>query len=191
MCVVLPVDHTPCSHTVAIWQYCIHAFRSFSGLKPCSRVRQHPRPILTRKMCIPRQPSTLLHPSSPNDSSPPNIEILSISAQPTEETRTSYPFPVLTQTPPTPLPNEVIFQRRASVLHSALSDDEWEEPLHSSQSDNDYESDDDGYEEKGADADTESFDDQVAKEAAVVVKTGRMARASRISFHGQSLRILV
>ncbi|KAF2640881.1 hypothetical protein P280DRAFT_370187, partial [Massarina eburnea CBS 473.64] len=52
MCVVLPVDHVPCSHTVAIWQHCIHALRSCAGLKPCSRIRQHARPILTRKLCI-------------------------------------------------------------------------------------------------------------------------------------------
>ena len=78
-----------------------------------------------------------------------------------------------------------MLQRRVSVLHSALSDDEWEEPLHSSQSDDEYESDDSDYEEKGAEADTESSDDLVA------AKMGRTARASQISFHGRSLRLLV
>ncbi|KAF2688589.1 hypothetical protein K458DRAFT_400748 [Lentithecium fluviatile CBS 122367] len=52
MCIILPVDHIPCTHTVAIWQHCIKAARSASGMKPCSRIRQHPRPILTRKLCV-------------------------------------------------------------------------------------------------------------------------------------------
>lgn len=53
MCIILPVDHIPCTHTVAIWQHCIKAPRSKAyGLSPCSRIRQHARPILTRKLCI-------------------------------------------------------------------------------------------------------------------------------------------
>lgn len=53
MCVILPVDHIPCTHTVAIWQHCINAPRSKAyGLGPCQRVRQHARPIVTRKLCI-------------------------------------------------------------------------------------------------------------------------------------------
>ncbi|KAF2243197.1 hypothetical protein BU26DRAFT_404703, partial [Trematosphaeria pertusa] len=53
MCIILPVDHIPCTHTVAIWQHCIDAPRSRrDGLKPCSRIRQAARPILTRKLCF-------------------------------------------------------------------------------------------------------------------------------------------
>ncbi|KAF2471297.1 uncharacterized protein BDR25DRAFT_342587 [Lindgomyces ingoldianus] len=53
MCIILPVDHLPCTHTVAIWQHCINAPRSkIHGLAPCSHIRQHPRPILTRKLCF-------------------------------------------------------------------------------------------------------------------------------------------
>ncbi|KAF2789590.1 hypothetical protein K505DRAFT_200851, partial [Melanomma pulvis-pyrius CBS 109.77] len=52
MCVILPVDHLSCTHTVAIWQHCIDAPRSrVHTLGPCSHIRQHPRPILTRKLC--------------------------------------------------------------------------------------------------------------------------------------------
>jgi hypothetical protein len=363
MCVVLPVDHIPCSHTIAIWQHCINAFRSFSGLKPCSRIRQHARPILTRKLCVhcggpryfarrggiaargnahhaiaekkepgspydsgycsdiideeeesyesdstlsprsgkfpttewqavsrqssastrrthsrcssdwnpnlkeeltrresaastmssfsqksdptchpsqeitpmsrsstpilrkpspERKNSTLLHPSPPveestdendcyvrdfamgeltptatpiaqrppppkrsessllhpslpyNDSmSTPKISILSISSPVMTAEPTAFPFPILTETPPTPLATNVIFQRRTSVLHSALSDDEWEEPLHSSLSDDEHES-----EEKDV--------------AVVAAKVGRsVERGSRISIYGRNLRILV
>lgn len=53
MCVILPVDHLSCTHTVAIWQHCIDAPRSKAyGLEPCRRIRQCSRPILTRKKCI-------------------------------------------------------------------------------------------------------------------------------------------
>lgn len=52
MCIILPVDHVPCTHTVAIWQHCTKAIRSAQGMKPCSRIRQHARPILTRKLCV-------------------------------------------------------------------------------------------------------------------------------------------
>jgi hypothetical protein len=52
MCIILPVDHIPCTHTVAIWQHCTKAVRYAQGMKPCSRIRQHARPILTRKLCV-------------------------------------------------------------------------------------------------------------------------------------------
>ncbi|KAF9732015.1 hypothetical protein PMIN01_09944 [Paraphaeosphaeria minitans] len=51
MCIIIPIDHTPCDHTVAIWQHCANAPRSVFGHKPCSHIRQHARPIITRKMC--------------------------------------------------------------------------------------------------------------------------------------------
>lgn len=51
MCVIIPIDHTPCTHTVALWQHCANAPRSVFGHKPCSHIRQHGRPILTRKLC--------------------------------------------------------------------------------------------------------------------------------------------
>jgi hypothetical protein len=52
MCIILPVSHIPCTHTVSIWQHCINATRSgASGMKPCWNVRQHERAILTRKLC--------------------------------------------------------------------------------------------------------------------------------------------
>jgi hypothetical protein len=53
MCVILPVDHISCSHTVAIWQHCIDAPRSKAyGLEPCKKIRQCSRSIITRKKCI-------------------------------------------------------------------------------------------------------------------------------------------
>lgn len=51
MCIIIPIDHMLCSHTVAIWQHCANAPRSVFGHKPCSHIRQHGRPILTRKIC--------------------------------------------------------------------------------------------------------------------------------------------
>jgi len=51
MCFIVPVDHTPCAHTVAIWQHCVDAPRSVFGHKPCPHIRQHGRPIVTRKLC--------------------------------------------------------------------------------------------------------------------------------------------
>lgn len=51
MCVIIPIDHTPCDHTIAIWQHCANAPRSVFGHKPCSHIRQHGRPIITRKLC--------------------------------------------------------------------------------------------------------------------------------------------
>ncbi|KAF2016633.1 hypothetical protein BU24DRAFT_409721 [Aaosphaeria arxii CBS 175.79] len=52
MCIILPVDHIVCTHTVAVWQHCINAPRSKAyGLKPCGKIRQHSRPIVTRKKC--------------------------------------------------------------------------------------------------------------------------------------------
>ncbi|KAF2443642.1 hypothetical protein P171DRAFT_432852 [Karstenula rhodostoma CBS 690.94] len=51
MCIIIPIDHTPCDHTIAIWQHCANAPRSVFGHKPCSHIRQHGRPIITRKMC--------------------------------------------------------------------------------------------------------------------------------------------
>lgn len=51
MCVIIPIDHTQCSHTVPIWQHCANAPRSVFGHKPCAHIRQHGRPIMTRKSC--------------------------------------------------------------------------------------------------------------------------------------------
>jgi len=52
MCIILPVDHLSCTHTVAVWHHCSKAptTRLF-GPAPCGRIRQHSRPILTRKLC--------------------------------------------------------------------------------------------------------------------------------------------
>ncbi|ORY01499.1 hypothetical protein BCR34DRAFT_592228 [Clohesyomyces aquaticus] len=53
MCIILPVDHVPCTHTVAIWQHCVNAPRSRTqSFELCSHIRQHPRPIVTRKLCF-------------------------------------------------------------------------------------------------------------------------------------------
>lgn len=141
-------------------------------------------PLLLRPRAPPRKPSTLLHPSVPSEdiSAVPSVSTLSL-----QDSETGYPFPVLTHTPPTPLPTDTKFQRRVSVLHSALSEDEWEEPLHSSQSDVESDSEDD--DENGTDVGLPNS--QNANEAIAVAKSGRKARASRISFHGQHLRILV
>ncbi|KAJ4287644.1 hypothetical protein N0V90_012347 [Kalmusia sp. IMI 367209] len=117
----------------------------------------------------PRKNSTLLHPSPPND-------------EPTSD-----PFFVPTKTvislPPTPqtTPTLGCFKRCPSVLHSALSKNQWEEPLHSSHSDAEYDSDD-----QSDEADTESAHGN----SIMVARTGRTGRASRISFHGNQLRIL-
>lgn len=52
MCVILPVDHLSCSHTVAVWHHCQRAPKTkLLGPAPCGRIRQHTRPILTRKLC--------------------------------------------------------------------------------------------------------------------------------------------
>ena len=52
MCIILSVNHISCSHTTAIWQHCIKATPSqLQGKKSCINVRQHERPILTRKLC--------------------------------------------------------------------------------------------------------------------------------------------
>lgn len=53
MCIILPVDHITCTHTIAIWQHCVNAPKTKRhSLAPCQRIRQHARPILTRKLCI-------------------------------------------------------------------------------------------------------------------------------------------
>ncbi|KAF2744588.1 hypothetical protein M011DRAFT_460870 [Sporormia fimetaria CBS 119925] len=53
MCILLPIDHLACTHTVTLFQHCLLARRSKTrGLCPCQRVRQHQRPIVTRKLCI-------------------------------------------------------------------------------------------------------------------------------------------
>ncbi|KAF2274226.1 uncharacterized protein EI97DRAFT_131692 [Westerdykella ornata] len=53
MCIIVPVDHISCTHTVAIWQHCVNAPKSRTrGLSPCLHIRQHPRPIVTRQLCI-------------------------------------------------------------------------------------------------------------------------------------------
>lgn len=151
--------------------------------QPSTSMPAHPiQPKLTY-----RKNSTLLHPSSPPDD------------EPAPSTVRSFPFPILTKTPqgfslpPTPqgTPTYQNHENRGSVLHSALSEDEWEAPLHSCLSDGEeYESDD-----HSAEGDTESFNDKSDKSSAsgdeiIMALTGRMARASRISFHGNQLRIL-
>lgn len=54
MCVIIPIDHIACTHTVAVWQHCPKAPKSPYRSKrvACPKVRQHPRPILTRKRCF-------------------------------------------------------------------------------------------------------------------------------------------
>lgn len=52
MCVILPVSHIPCTHTVAIWQHCIDATRSNrTGVKPCWNIEQHEKSVLTHRLC--------------------------------------------------------------------------------------------------------------------------------------------
>jgi hypothetical protein len=52
MCIILPVSHIPCTHTIAIWQHCIDATRSGQdGVKPCWNVKQHEQAVLTRRPC--------------------------------------------------------------------------------------------------------------------------------------------
>ncbi|KAF2033517.1 hypothetical protein EK21DRAFT_38568, partial [Setomelanomma holmii] len=52
MCIILPVSHISCSHTISIWQHCSDATPSGRGdMRPCQDVRFHERPILTRKLC--------------------------------------------------------------------------------------------------------------------------------------------
>ncbi|OAL55373.1 hypothetical protein IQ07DRAFT_486265, partial [Pyrenochaeta sp. DS3sAY3a] len=52
MCIILPVSHIPCTHTVSIWQHCIDATRSgVNGITPCWNIRQHERAILSRSHC--------------------------------------------------------------------------------------------------------------------------------------------
>jgi hypothetical protein len=52
MCIVLPVSHIPCTHTVAIWQHCIEATRFGQvSIKPCWNVKQHERSVITRRPC--------------------------------------------------------------------------------------------------------------------------------------------
>ncbi|KAH7073661.1 hypothetical protein BKA63DRAFT_38325 [Paraphoma chrysanthemicola] len=52
MCIIIPVSHLSCRHTISIWQYCIGATPSkTSDLRPCQDVRFHERPILTKKAC--------------------------------------------------------------------------------------------------------------------------------------------
>ncbi|KAF2826512.1 hypothetical protein CC86DRAFT_258071, partial [Ophiobolus disseminans] len=49
MCIILSINHTSCSHTLAIWHHCVNATSSQG--KSCLNARQHERPILTRKLC--------------------------------------------------------------------------------------------------------------------------------------------
>jgi hypothetical protein len=52
MCIILPVSHIPCTHTVAIWQHCIEATRSGQdGIMPCWNVKQQEQAVLTRRPC--------------------------------------------------------------------------------------------------------------------------------------------
>jgi len=52
MCIILPVLHVSCSHTVAIWQHCPKATPTGpKDKKSCMNARQHERPILTRRLC--------------------------------------------------------------------------------------------------------------------------------------------
>ncbi|KAF2205407.1 hypothetical protein GQ43DRAFT_428098 [Delitschia confertaspora ATCC 74209] len=53
MCIILPIDHLTCTHTVAIFHHCPRApTTKLLGPAPCNRIRQHSRPILTRKLCV-------------------------------------------------------------------------------------------------------------------------------------------
>ncbi|PVI08618.1 hypothetical protein DM02DRAFT_647957 [Periconia macrospinosa] len=99
--------------------------------------------VLLRPRVPPRMPSTLLHPSPPLEGSSDMPSVTNLSL---ESPDSDHAFPVFTHTPPTPLPTETKFQRRVSVIHSSLSEDEWEDPLHSSHSDveSDSENDDVG-----------------------------------------------
>jgi hypothetical protein len=52
MCVILPVSHISCTHTVAIWQHCIEATRSGQdGIMPCWNIKQQEQAVLTRRPC--------------------------------------------------------------------------------------------------------------------------------------------
>lgn len=115
-----------------------------------------------------RKNSTLLHPSSPEDEK-------------------SDPFPVVAKTvmslPPTPQATPTLgYFKRCSSIRSNLSESEWEEPLHSSHSDVEYDSDDN----RSVDADTKSAHRTSLK----VAQVARAARVSRKSFHGNQVRIL-
>ncbi|KAF2180259.1 hypothetical protein K469DRAFT_291645 [Zopfia rhizophila CBS 207.26] len=52
MCTIIPIDHLSCTHTVAIWHHCRKAPRTkLFGPAPCGRIKQHSRPIMTKKLC--------------------------------------------------------------------------------------------------------------------------------------------
>jgi hypothetical protein len=52
MCIILPVSHIPCTHTVAIWQHCVEASRTGpDGPQPCWNIKQHEQGIITRSLC--------------------------------------------------------------------------------------------------------------------------------------------
>ncbi len=53
MCILLPIEHMPCKHTVSVLQPCFDAPRvSIEYQTPCSNARQHDRPILLSKPCL-------------------------------------------------------------------------------------------------------------------------------------------
>jgi hypothetical protein len=168
-----------------------------STLHPTSAPRPVPHSSASAPMEIPRRPgiayrknSTLLHPSPPPEESPlsaPAPFILPIHAKtilslpPTPKgTPITQCFP-LRRTPsgrsPAILP--------ATTFVPPSPTEEWEEPLHSSHSDGEDESDDFLIEECTA---------EIVPQKAVIARTGRMARASRISLshdgNSNALRIL-
>ncbi|KAH7393049.1 hypothetical protein BKA66DRAFT_319733 [Pyrenochaeta sp. MPI-SDFR-AT-0127] len=52
MCIVLPIRHISCTHTIFIWQHCVDATRfGMDGQTPCCNVQQNGQTILTRKVC--------------------------------------------------------------------------------------------------------------------------------------------
>ncbi|KAF1918001.1 hypothetical protein BDU57DRAFT_418179, partial [Ampelomyces quisqualis] len=52
MCIILPVSHIACTHTIAIWQHCIDATRyGQDGIKSCWNVKQHEYAVVTRRPC--------------------------------------------------------------------------------------------------------------------------------------------
>lgn len=52
MCIILPVSHTSCNHTIFIWQHCIDATRyGINGQTPCYNVQQHGQVVFSRKLC--------------------------------------------------------------------------------------------------------------------------------------------
>lgn len=86
-----------------------------------------------------------------------------------------------------PFPTE----RKKSVIHSCLSDDEWDQPLHSAHSDGEFEFDDDE-EELFEDERCGSGNSSPAEFEALAqtAQTAKMARASRVELNNHHMRML-